>query len=259
MATVVATVNTAQAKVDLDITFAPTVTHITVGRRDPSGYTQLIRYGDEVALTAGAVRIDDHEAPLDVPVTYIATQALPVGSEFGESAEVVVPSNGVGWLKDPGYPSTNLRLDVITSIEELARPSRAGVFNILDRANPVVITAKRQGVVGELVCHTMTDADRKSMTAILSRGTVLLLQTPYAYGFGSAYVHIGDATETRVGLAMEPSRRWTLPFVETDRPEGLAVQPITDRTWGAVNQTHASWAALAGTGKSFRELLEQGP
>ena len=262
MGTIAVTVDATAAKAALDITFAPAVTKITVGRRGPDGFTQLIRYGDQITLTAGQVHLEDYEAPLDTPVVYVGLQVVPVGSEIAESAPVTIPSGGYSWLKDPGYPSMNQRLDVVTSLAELTRPARAGVFAIIDRASPVVVTAKRGSVLGELVTHTLTDAARVRLTDLLSRGTVLLLQTPPQYGYGSygsAYIHIGDALEARVGLAMEQARRWSLPFQVTDRPEGLATQPITGKTWAAVKATYATWTELAASGKSFRRLLEEGP
>ena len=260
MATIEATVDATNAKVTLDITFAPTVNTITVGRRDPNGFTTLIRYGEAIPLDdAGHVLIEDHEAPFDVALHYLAVQVDPPGSEQGQSQDVIVPSYGYSWLKDPGYPSMNIRIDVVTSIAQLDRPHRAGVFNILDRTNPIVVSARRSGPLGELVCHTLTDGTRTSLRDLLARGSILQLSTPAAYGFGSEYIHVGDTEEVRVGLAMRPERRWVMPFIVVDRPDGLSVQPTEEKTWQAVKETYASWAELTASGKTYQQLLEEGP
>jgi hypothetical protein len=202
--------------------------------------------------------MDDYEAPLDVPVYYVATQALPLGSETQNSNVVTLFSNGYAWLKDPGYPSLNFRIPVVTSIETLTRAARSGKFPILDRVNPIVVTARRQGAEGTLVMHTLTDTERHSLLDLLARGTILLLQTASFYGFGSQYVWVGDVEEARLSVAQAPERRWTLPFTVVDRPEGLNVQSVTLNTWADVKAKYATWADLAATGKTWAKLLEEG-
>jgi hypothetical protein len=249
----------AQGKNTVNITMAATVTKVTVTRQDPIGAASLIRYGDQVPTPGGHVIMDDFEAPLDVQVTYTVTQAVPTGSETYTSAKVVLPSLGLAWLKDPGFPSMNFRVNVLTSIETISRPSRAGIFPILDRVHPVVVTTKRQGDSGVVVLHTLSDAERTSLTDLLARGTALLLQVPNAYAFGSQYIYVGDVDEDRVGLAMEPARKWSLPFVAVDRPEGLYTQPTGGKTWGDVKAVNATWADLKANGKTWQRLLEEGP
>lgn len=251
----------ASGGVELLATFEPTVTQITIGRHDPSGFVTLIRYGDRIPLNGGSVKVYDYEAPLDVPVYYTATQVSPAGPpvQTYDSNVVTMTSGGQSWLKDPGYPSLNMTIPIITSIETLTRPIRSGMFTIIDRPAPIVVTSRRQTPMGMLVMHTLTDAQRISLTDLLARGTTLLLQTAPEYGFGSRYVHIGDVTESRVGLAMEPARRWELPFTVVDRPEGLAINPSIAKTWGAVKTAYATWGDLAAAGKTWAQLLEEGP
>lgn len=261
MGTMTATVNAALAKVTLDITMAASVTTITVGRRGPDGFTTLIRYGEGIPTPGGHVVIDDFEAPLDVPIDYVATQVTPTGTETATSAIVMLTSGGYSWLKDPAYPSMNFRIPITTSIQTLQRPARAGVFRILDRDKPVTITTVRQSPNGELVLHTNTDSERVSLTNLLARGTTLLLQVPavYAESASNNYVYVADVTETRVGLAMEQARRWSLPFTVVDRPEGLTGQPASGKTWGDVKTKYATWGDLAASGKTWQQLLEEGP
>jgi len=257
---VVATVDLAHARVKLAIQMTDTsTTQITAGRVDANGYTELIRAGDLIDVTNGQTTMRDYEAPLDLPVYYQIYQVTPDNGEVQTSNTVTVPSNGASWLKDPGYPSMNFKVPVVTSIQTLTRAARAGVFNVLDRPLPIVVTAKRQGPVGTLIAHTITDMQRNNLTDLLARGTTLLLQTPWAFGFGSQYVSIGDVEEARVGVAQETIRQWTLPFIVVDRPDGLAAIADSGATWSDVKSQFNTWADLTASGKSWSDLLEDGP
>lgn len=235
------------------------ITAVTVGRNDPSGFQQLLRYGSSVPVVGGVVDVLDYEAPMDVPVTYVVTQLTPTGNGSGTSASVTLQSKGKTWLKDPSYPTRNFVVPVVTSIQQLTRPARAGVFEIIDRATPIVVNSVRGSGRGTLVCYTLTDDQRAQMVDILARGTVLLLQSPPAYGWGSVYVSVGDAVESRVGLAYEQSRMWTLPFTVVDRPEGVSTAPVVDKSWQAVKTKYGTWGDLIATGKTNDQLLQEGP
>lgn len=258
MATLTATPEPAYGRVLLELSGFATATAVDVTRTGPSGMVVTVARGKDFLLTSGAGVLYDYETPLDLPYHYDAVQSQPVGGTEGASSEdVVLVTGDLSWLKDPGYPSYNMAIPVVTNIPQLTRPSRAGVFNILDRRNPVVVTAIRQGAVGTLECHTLNDAQRRSMVDILARGTVLLLQTPSAYGFGSQYVVVDDVVEARVGLAMEPARRWTLPFRVVDRPTDYD-KAVLGRTWRDVKTAYATWGDLKASGKTWRQLAEAG-
>ena len=236
-----------------------TITRVKVERLDPDGFWRTIVGGDSVPLVAGQGTTQDHEGPLDKAVQYRASQLVPVGSEVVTSAWVTVNSNGRTYLKDMSNPTLIVEIPVVTSIATLTRNARAGVFSVIDRANPIVVSTRRQGPTGEMIAHTLTDAEREQVVDILTRGVVLLLQTPPPYGFGAQYVSIGDVAEARVGLAYEQSRRWTMPFVVVDRPEGLSAPSTIVKTWQAVKDTYPTWGDLKASGKTWRQLLEDGP
>lgn len=220
-----------------------------VGRMDPNGFTQVIRSGANVPLVGGEAFVYDYEAPLDVDVYYVTgTGWNPDGSLIvaAVSNTVRIHSNGYSWLKDPGMPTRNLRLDELENIPELTRSARGGIFHIIDRTNPIVVTSKREGRTGELHFTTATKAQRQMVVTLLSRGQVLLLQTPDASGFGSIYVYVGDVTETRVGTMTEQTRKWTLPITMVDRPEGLATAAL-GTVWSDVGNEFATWTALRTT------------
>jgi len=256
--TVLAEAHQADAYVSLQIQFDPAVTGVSVQRKDPEGWTELIRSGATVPLSGGFAVIYDYEVPLDVEVSYLVTQVTPTTQTpaTASSAVLSIYSNGYTWLKDPGLPSRNMRLTEVEGIKDLTRPARAGVFHIIDRTHPVVISARREGRQGEFVFTTTTDQDRLDTILILSRGTVLLLQTPDGYGMGSIYVHVGDVTESRPGaLGTEATRRWTLPIIMVDRPAGLATMPVNN-TWQNVKDTYLDWQTLYDTRLRWWQVAE---
>lgn len=239
----------------LNLSFAASVTAVRVYRYDPSGFVQYIRSGDTLTLTGGQASIVDYEAPLDTDVKWEAIQVTPPGAEVATSAFARVDSDGYSYLKDPGYPSRNLRVPVTTSVATLNYAARAGVFNVIDRATPIVVTALRQAATGPIVLHTLTEEDRLAMYRLLSPGKVLLFQTPPEFGWGSQYIHVGEVEEARVGLAMEQSRKWTLPVVVTDRPYGIATTKI-GRNWSDVKTTWLTWGDLKASAKTWKKVLE---
>lgn len=262
MASIVATVLPDRAGVSLAINFvAEGATQVSVGRNDPDGFSYLLRAGDKVTLSAGLATVEDFEAPLDVPVSYVATKVTPAPppAASATSAVVTIPSNDLVWLKDPAYPSRNMVVPIVTSIPQLLSVSRAGVFPILDRAAPIVVANRRQLPTGTLTIHTLTDGQRQQVADLMARGSVVMLQANPSTGWGSRYIHVTDVTEARVGLVSEPARRWSMPFLVVDRPEGLSVAATTAKTWASVKAIYPTWADLKATAKTWEQLLEDGP
>jgi len=262
MATLVATPVVSAAKVDLDVTFTNTaVLTCRIERLDPSGEWIVIRAGEgQIDLTNGAAHVEDYEVPLDAAVSYRVTQLTPAGAESATSAVVTVASGGWSWLKDPMVATRNLRLTEVTNIETLTFTSRAGAFAVLDRARPVVVASRRADFTGELRCTTATEAERLAMEDLISRGQILLLSTPQvpSYGFGHRYVHVGDVTQSRVGIGPEPTRAWVLPITAVDRPAVLATTPLGIK-WSDVATGYLDWVAVVADNASWTELVESEP
>jgi hypothetical protein len=244
--------------VDVILRLTTNVTAVTVGRQDPSGFSALIRYGESIPVVAGYLSVSDHECPFDVPVSYVVAQAIPVGSETGTSNVVTLASNGQTWLKDPTSPGRNLIIPVMTSMTGATRAAQAGVFTILDRANPVVVSTVRASMAATLTCYTLTDSQEQAMIDALGSGSVLLLSGPAAE-IGAMYIAIGDVGAEMVGLVTEPARLWTLPFQVVDRPIGVTSPNNVDRTWRAVKTKYATCADLTATGKTWQVLIDSGP
>ena len=239
----------------------PGVSTLRVERRAAIAGSRFtpIRSGLDIDLVAGKATIDDHEAEMDVEVTYRITQISPTTTEAPVlMGPYTLPSSGWSWLKDPALPFRNVRLDEVTNIETETYTSRAGVFDVIDRARPVVVAARRQDRTTELNITTSTNSQRSSMLNLLASGQILLLSTPADYGWGNAYVHVGDVTESRLGLADEPSRRWALPITVVDRPASLSFQPAI-MTWSDVVHDFVTWSDVLDDVPTWDDLVQGVP
>ena len=269
--TVTPTPDSTLARILVDFSFTNTlVTACKIERRDPGAPWVIIKSGAAFPCVAGQPKVPayDYEAPFDVDVTYRITQVTPAGSETVTSGAVKLDSwppdgrvgSGYTWLKDPAFPSLSMRLDEVTSLPALTYAARSGVFAVIDRPKPIGISARRQAWTGELKFTTATLNQRNRVNDLLARGQILLLATPDGYGIGNQYLLVGDVVEERIAGAVvtEPSRSWTLPLTCVDRPESLTLAPQVMR-WVDVKLKYPTWDALAATGKTWAQLVEDTP
>ncbi len=253
MATIQCTVDPFASFIDVTATFTVGTTAAIIERQDPGGPWDYIRAGAivEVDSLTGVAVYEDHEAPMDVPVRFRATKTAPTTpAEQVISPEITLVSYGKVWLKDPAFGAYDTELHEVTGLPELTFASRAGIFPVIDREDPVVVAARRQNFTGELHFTTVTDVQRADMERLLKRGQVLLLSVPPAYGMGNAYIHVGDVTATRVGVATEPTRAWTLPITRVDRPSSLGYVPL-GMHWEDVYYKYTTWQDLVDTGEDW--------
>lgn len=253
MTTIKCTVDPFASFVVVTATFAAGTTGAVIERQDPGGPWDYIRAGAivEVDPVTGKATYEDHEAPMDTSIIYRATKTAPTTPpEQIISKPITLSSYSKVWLKDPAYGSYDTELEEVTGLPELTFPSRAGVFPIIDREDPIVVAARRQGYSGELHFTTRTNTERTNMEQLLRRGQVLLLSVPPEYGMSNAYVHVGDVVQARVGLAMEPTRAWTLPITKVDRPTSLGYVPL-GMHWTDVYYKYTTWQDLMDTGQDW--------
>jgi hypothetical protein len=75
------------------------------------------------------------------------------------------------WLKDPLDPSRNTPVSVADW--KPSRPLRAGVFDVANRADPVVVSGIARG---QAAIRTLSKASRDAVVLLLESRRVLLLQ-----------------------------------------------------------------------------------
>lgn len=109
------TVDAAKARIDLFIDWVATAgTQLTgtLFRRvgDPNAQDEYVRGHFGSLLLGQQAYVSDHEAPLDRQIWYVAVNNQTADTMI--AGPFTIPSNGYVWMKDPGRPWADLRLDL---------------------------------------------------------------------------------------------------------------------------------------------------
>jgi hypothetical protein len=236
---------------------------LSVYRELADGSRTLVRgpYGliDHQVISSDLMVIEDHEAPLNVPVRYYIQQWPPdsLAMTSRTTGYVTVSLDDIQqiWLKDPGNPQRNMRV-MVAKAPDWDRPIDQASFVVRGRRNKVTLSGKRQGLEGELAIWTLSDQQRKALHLLLDDGNTLLWQAVPGMGVNDMYVSVGQVPEARTGgLAQEQMRAWTLPLVEADMPVTVGVGGPAGRTWQDVVTEFATCADLLPVYATSEDLL----
>lgn len=239
--------------VRLDVTASgtPTVTSVTVMRTDTGGRAYPVRTSDggPLPLSGGVATIFDYEIPYGQTATYsVAATGVTTAN-----ATALLDVSAI-WLVHVGVPAVSVPL-FVSEFGELVRPSNQGVFDIIGRKDPVVVSGGARGsAAGTLSLRTKTDSERVALDQLLDDATGLFLNVPAGlrWGVESCYIAVGDVTAERtVEWAEHPYREWRLPYRVVGRPAGGSQ---ASRTYATVAGEYATYAAIAATGKTYAEL-----
>jgi hypothetical protein len=173
------------------------------------------------SLLAPVQTVIDGEAPLDVPLVYEVYAPSLIGGR-ARSAPATLASNNATWLTHPAAAAAPVRC-APTLTPTLARKITQGVFAVIGRANPVVVSATvRTAPAGTLTFAVESFADRDTLLGLFADGSALLLRPPGDYGYGPGmWIALGDVTEDPQGRpAWMPVRELSAPFQVVDPPAG---------------------------------------
>jgi hypothetical protein len=236
---------------------------ITVYRVTADGTRTLVRGAngliDEDTIESDLLVIEDHEAPLEVPVWYrIELRTSPGATpSTRSSATVTLDLDDVNeaWLKDPGYPTRNT-LVMVARAPDWQRPIEQAAYVVRGRRNKVTLSGVRQGLEGELTIYTRSAQERADLHTLLDSGNVLLWQAAPGMGVDDMYVTVGQITEARVGaLAQEEWRLWTLPLTQADMPVTTGVNGAAGRTWQDVLAEFSTWQAVLDAYATWEDVF----
>lgn len=224
--------------------------------------TQL-RNGVREPLNTGDWVGSDHEAPLGEPVHYEfdlfdnPDDDTPVGSVKTDTPVIVPPqAPGRVYLHNVISPSTILSPQ-IEGIDSIQREAQMGVYPIIGRSAPVVVAAARGSRQGSIRVLTKTLADRDALWAMFESGDVLLLRSEAEYGIGSMYLAVSNVTEERITrFGWVAYRRFTLEFIETERPVGSALT-AANNSWQVVLTGATDWQTLMDLRASWSTVYVQ--
>jgi hypothetical protein len=279
---ITATVDTPNAGVQLFVDFATeTGTHTTatvyrhVGALTATG--ENIR-GVVTTLLGEQAYIFDHETPLDVQVWYSAVSNTGLTVTTGP---VTLASNGYVWIKDPGRPWADLRLDLCVtpsraevdeSCTEIADPLAwvgfrdktravdAGLFDILDAERPADVYARRKDIVTGCLFLSRTLASLTAVYDLYTVGGPVFTQVPSVYGMQAPYGQTdrywqpGDLAEDYISQDQrKPVRLWSVPLTAVDMPVGEA-QGTDTANWCVIEDTYQTMGDLAASGYTWGQV-----
>ncbi|GAB2718066.1 hypothetical protein [Streptomyces bullii] len=226
------------------------------GRAPVRGSTGLL---EGVPITSDLLVVEDHEAPLGVPVYYRiemrnSSGTLIVG-RTSDTVTLTLADVNEAWLKDPGNPQRNVKV-MVQRAPDWQRPIEQAAFVVRGRRNKVILSGRRQGLEGDLAIWTRSAEERAALHLLLDSGNTLLWQAAPGLGVDDMYVNVAGITEARVGaLAQEEWRAWTLPLTEADMPATVGVNGARGRTWQDVVTEFATCADLLPVYATSEDLL----
>lgn len=257
VAAITATPNTSGGYVALSLSGFGATTSANVYRIDLAGNTVAVRNGDPLTISGGIATSSDYEAATDTPFTWEA-RSTTTGLALATSGSATLDSGGLVWLGHPGKPTLN-RTFTVKGLTPGTRPARAGTYGVIGKRLPVVRTMRRGGPAGVLKLKLTTAAEWTVLCDLIDDGYPLLLRLPSGWVFSAAYLAIGDVEpEQPSGIATDPLMNVTLPWVQVDRPTGLA-QAGPGQTWADVAAVYATWSAVQAANPTWLDVEDGVP
>jgi len=284
MPSIYVTPGPVHGRVHIEINFSDTgATFARVLRVLPDGSTVPVRVntasnssGNYIELSGGEATLYDTEVPLDTPVTYIAdgligTTAAGTATSSPASGVVVASGNNL-WLKAPLRPWADQRLVLsvpqepdcvpesaifFVSMDTENRANRTVVNVVNNRKNPIPAQRTRGGIGSTLNLVTRMFVDRDNVITLNADGDPLMLEGPAAYGIPDQYMSVDSYSVSRLTTNHRRQfRAHSLPYVEVDRPAGLA-EGILGGRFADMCQKYATFAAATAAGLTW-ELAVRG-
>jgi hypothetical protein len=262
------------------------VTSVSLARVLPDGTSETVR-NSPVVLSDGWAVFYDTEAPLNTPVSYVATSDQSPGNS-ATSAPLTLTVTGQGCLGDPEDPTLDVALAAFTATDPACDPAegvalqgfdaekfeaRSGVFPIIGARRPRTVAQTRADASSTVRLVSRQLADHDAVDDLLAEGRDLALRlstTGYGWAtrrYGAGWMAVGDATAARLGSPdmTRAQRLWALPYDTVDAPadtqtgrtlsNGVAVNGATFADLAA---TYATFAALAAAGLTYLTVAEGG-
>jgi hypothetical protein len=232
---------------------------VTVVRIDDAGNEVLVRNGDPLTLSGGSGLIQDYETPLDTNQHWEARN-VSSGATIATSATVQLDSGGNVYLGHPGKPSLNMQV-ILAEWQPGTRASRSATFHVIGKRLPVARSFRRAGHAGSMVVRCDTFAQLNQLNDLLDDGYPLIIRAPAdpEWGIGTRYLSVGDVSEEmRVRTPTRPRRWISLPWVEVQRPAGLA-QAGPGFSWQDVINTYATWQDLISANPDWASVIDGVP
>ncbi|MEP7114760.1 MAG: hypothetical protein ABI862_15945 [Ilumatobacteraceae bacterium] len=230
-------------------------------RSNDGGVTWVFVRGAADSIPPGDVWIGyDYEAGNGEVVIYrgravYGVPGLVVTGAWVTSGSVSWSVSGVDWLKDLRNPTNSMKVR-LESLPATSRDRPRGVFSVIGRRDPVIISDVLHLMSGDMTLLTFTDTEADALDLLLDSNAVLLLQVRPESRFGSHYLSVGGVSVVAVvsQLPSQPAARWLMSFVEVAAPGDFTVD-IPGLTWQDIIATYPTWTALIASVPTWGDLV----
>jgi hypothetical protein len=209
--------------------------------------------------SSDSLRVNDFEFTPGRENRYRVVDAL--GRPLAGAA--ITPALDRVWLKCPTLPFLNQPVDVLTW-GPVARAARAGVFEVLERPEPIIVAAPRASrewtltlATDDLRVDPVADAEAQAnrIEAALAPGEVMLLHVPADWPVPGGYVHIGDIERDLLAGHVQGPRTFTLPCRAAAAP--APELPAAQITWAGVARTWTTWGEAEAAAATWEDLADR--
>ncbi|MGW3992226.1 hypothetical protein ACWEF6_01945 [Amycolatopsis sp. NPDC004772] len=210
---------------------------------EPDGNAGLPFGGDTITITGGAAAISRS----------IVVQ-FPAVAYAGQETASITPTLTSAWFKVPARPSLNTPV-TISWDGTISRPSRAGLFEVLGRTEPVAVTDVQGSRRLTLTFITQSVEEANDLDRRLSSGEPVLIQAPTPNAsVPTLYAILGDITQTRPANTAK-RRYFTIPLTEVAAP-GSTVYADT-YTYADVVADYATYADVIAGVATYSDLIDK--
>jgi len=235
-------------------------TYAVFDRSADAGITwTTVRGGSAVPVTSQNAAVDDYEFPTtvtgtDVDLWYRARSynASDVLQSTQTNGDVPIPALTSVWLKVPAAPFLNQPVNVLDR-SEVTRRSRAGVFNVVGRSNPVMVGDVASSISYTLQVLTSTSAEESNLDYLFASGEVVFVQLPATVDYmQGGYFAAGDVSRIPVNK-VSALRVWSVPLTGVAAPGPEVIGSAY--TWTSALADYAAWTALIAANATWSDLL----
>lgn len=219
--------------------------------------------GQSITVSSIPSDLDVRQVPYGGPITVTGGIAAPscaviwsTGSRPTHSEEVVsvTPAGAGYWVKNVRRPNLNRKVTVI-GVGDISRPSRAGVFDVIGRADPIAVTEVQGSRRTSLTVRCATVGEADTLNRTLATGDVLLFQAdgpdcpaPTLYGVTGTVRQYRPMQRPTYGV-----RYVEIPVTEVAAPD-LSVF-VGTVTWQDIVNQFATWADLIAAEPTWSDVL----
>lgn len=244
------------SRIELNMTAAVGVPVTALFDRSTDGVTwTTVRGGADVTADGDdAGPVYDYEFPAGVLITYRVRGYDASEVLTNTDTTTITQDLDDVWLKVPAAPFLNQPV-IVWDRSEVTRKSRAGVFNVVGRSNPVMVGDVASSIAYTLVLQTTTLTEEENLDYLFASGEVVFLQLPSTVEYlQGGYFAVGDVSRDPVSK-VSAMRRWNVPLTGVAAPGPNVVGSAY--TWTSAVAEYATWSALIADNLTWADLLER--